>query len=275
MDNENAKKYGFSREEVISVISRYVTNERLEEFVKNHPVQIADLQKGRISGVFKGFQKRNSPEETYDARLTLKRQKDESTGKVYISSTPIFKQKFLKIPESFTMDGVQVSFSEKQRDELINDGRLSETFKFTGQNGTKREMFISVDRELNRIAWMPATFLHVPNTFYQTIVTQEQKELLMAGKKAPMNINFQNGRQDVNLYFDPALNTIRVEPVQQPEAVSPEAPAEKVENKQQTEKTEKSDKTEKKKPTRKLEGKQKQQTKAKTIGKAKSAGINL
>jgi hypothetical protein len=265
MENESTVKYGFMREEIISVLSRYVTNDRLEEFVKEHPVQIADLQKGRISGVFKGFQKKGNPDETYDARISLKRQKEESSERMFIIPTFTFKNKILNIPKAITMDGVQVQFTEQQYNELVQTGRLSETLKFTGQSGINREMFLAVDRELNRIAWVPAAFFRVPDSLYQTELSQEQKEYLTAGKKARIEIEFKGGKQIVSAYYDPVLHKIRFEPVNGQDAV--ERTKEKRENV-------KPEQSEKKKPTRKLEGKQKQQTKTKTVGKTRSTGIN-
>ena len=261
-------KYGFSREEVIGILSKYISNERLEQFVKDHESQIADLQKGNISGVFVGFQKRENPNETYDARISLKRQKEEGTEKLFITPTFTFKNKVLKVPKSFTLDGVQVQLTEQQHNELVNDGRLSETLKFTGQTGIEREMFVAVDRELNRIAWVPATFFRVPDTLYQTSLSQEQKEALVAGKKARIEIDFKGGRKTVFAYYDPVLHKIRFEPTAEQPKMS-----EKTEGKKENLKT-KSEQIEKKNPSEKLEGKQKQQTKTKTVSKGKLVGIN-
>jgi hypothetical protein len=264
IDLEMENKYGFSREEVIGVLSKYVPNERLEQFVKDHESQIADLQKGNISGVFAGFQKRGKPDETYDARISLKRQKEENTEKEFITPTFTFKNKVLKVPKSFTLDGVQVQLTEQQYNDLVNEGRLSETLKFTGHSGIEREMFVAVDRELNRIAWIPASFFRVPDSLYQTTLSQEQKDALVAGKKAQLEIDFKGGKKTVSAYYDPVLHKIRFEQAgEQPKmSETTEGEKESVETK--------SEQTEKKKPSEKLEGKQKQQTKDMTVSKGKT-----
>jgi hypothetical protein len=256
-------KLRFSREEVVGVLAKYVQNEKLEQFVKEHEVQIVDLQKGNISGVFKGFQKRGNPDETYDARISLKRQKEEDTEKEFITPTFTFKNKVLKIPKSITLDGVQIQFTEQQYFELQNEGRLSETFRFTGQSGIEREMYMAVDRELNRIAWVPAAFFRVPDSIYQTTLSQEQKDTLLAGKKAQIEIAFKGGNQTVSAYYDPVLHKIRFDQVtEQPKTSGG------TKGKTKTEQTEKIN------PSEKLEGRQKQQTETKTVIKKTSIGIN-
>ena len=272
MDMEN--KYGFSREEVIGVLSKYVPSEKMDQFVKDHESQIVDLQKGNISGVFVGFQKRGNPEETYDARISLKRQKEEGTEKEFITPTFTFRNKVLRVPKSFTLDGVQVQLTEQQHHELVNDGRLSETLKFTGQSGVEREMFVAVDRELNRIAWVPVAFFRVPDKIYQTPLNEEQKETLVAGKKAQIEIDFKGGKKTLSAYYDPVLHKIRFDQ-ETKQANKAEKTrfdnAQQIEGKKEGVKT-KSELTVKKKPTEKLEGKQKQQTEVKTISKGKSVG---
>lgn len=202
MANEEFIK--ITEQEVRELFRKYVTPDRYSAFINMNDLAIKNIVKGNISDVLTLNNNINGTE--YRARIHgIKR---VTTGQnSYLKFNCLYANKALNISNKLTIgDGVCI-LNQQQQDILRREGRLDETLKFQSPDGSIKERYVAVDRELNRLSFVNKSAFRCPQKLLGTELTPEQQQSLSNGEKA----SFEIENQPKTVWFDPTENTIRID----------------------------------------------------------------
>lgn len=88
------------------------------------------------------------------------------------------------------------TFTNEQKRQLMAFGNAGEVISITGAQGTPEKVLISVDRQVNDLVAVPVGKVQrqIPNTYQNQPLSQEQKDLLLAGRSVSLeNIQSKDG----------------------------------------------------------------------------------
>lgn len=198
------KKVKKTENEVAELFKNYVSPQRYAEFVKNNQFSIRRISEGNVSEA-----------------LTLNNSK---TGELYIarvqgilkSTSPggwekfdcIYKQEKLFIADILTLGGETIPISHEQKDELINNDRLSGFI----ESPSGLQYYVAIDRELNRMTFGRVDKFNVPQKLHDVVLNAQQRLGLKSGNKIQYERENPKKAGEILLleaYYDPTLRTIR------------------------------------------------------------------